>query len=176
MRKSKQEILTELNGSFNSLISVSSAVDDTIYNVSKNNRWTPAENIAHLVNATRMTSLVFTLPKFIPVLLYGKPNRTSHGFPKVVDNYQKKLEGGAVASGLYVPKKTNYAKVELNEKLKHEGDKLLIALDKKWEDEQLDNYQISHPILGLLTVRELAYFTIYHNGHHLETIKKNYLN
>ncbi len=176
MRKSKQEILTELNGSFNSLISVSSAVDDTIYNVSKNNRWTPAENIAHLVNATRMTSLVFTLPKFIPVLLYGKPNRTSHGFTKVVDNYQKKLEGGAVASGLYVPKKTNYAKVELNEKLKHEGDKLLIALDKKWEDEQLDNYQISHPILGLLTVRELAYFTIYHNGHHLETIKKNYLN
>ncbi len=175
MRKSKHEILTELNGSFNSLISVSSAVDDTIYNVSKNNKWTPAENIAHLVNATKMTSLVFTLPKFIPVLLYGKPARTSHGFGKIVNNYQKKLESGAVASGLYVPKKTNYVKVELNEKLKREGDKLILALDKKWEDEQLDHYQISHPILGSLTVRELAYFTIYHNGHHLETIKKNYL-
>ncbi len=175
MRKSKHEILTELKGSFISLISVSSAVDDKVYNVSKNNKWTPAENIAHLVNATKMTSLVFVLPKFIPVLLYGKPNRTSHGFSKVVDNYQKKLEGGAVASGLYVPKKTNYAKAELNEKLKREGDKLILALDKKWEEDQLDRYQISHPILGLLTVRELAYFTIYHNGHHLETIKKNYL-
>jgi hypothetical protein len=175
MRKSKHEILTELSGSFNSLISVSSAVDDTVYNVSKNNKWTPAENIAHLVNATKMTSLVFVLPKFIPVLLYGKPARTSHGFSKIVNNYQKKLEGGAVASGLYVPKKTNYQKAELNEKLKREGDKLVAALDKKWQDEQLDHYQISHPILGLLTVRELAYFTIYHNGHHLETIKKNYL-
>ena len=76
MRKSKHEILTELSGSFNSLISVSSAVDDTVYNVSKNNKWTPAENIAHLVNATKMTSLVFVLPKFIPVLLYGKPAKT----------------------------------------------------------------------------------------------------
>ncbi len=174
MRKSKSEIIAELKGSFDSLLTVSSSVKDELYNVSKDNKWTTAENISHLVNATKMTSLVFTLPKFIPVLLYGKPNRTSHGFSKIVDNYQRKLEGGAVASGVYVPKKTNYAKTELNEKLKREADKLIIALDKKWSDEQLDNYQISHPILGLLTVRELAYFTIYHNGHHLETIRKHY--
>ena len=55
------------------------------------------------------------------------------------------------------------------------GKKLLNALSQKWSDEQLDHFQISHPILGLLTIRELAYFTIYHNGHHLETIRKYYL-
>lgn len=175
MRKSKHEIISELGESFNSLIAVSSAVPDELYNVSNNNKWTPAENISHLVQATKMTSLVYKLPKFVPVLLYGKPNRTSHGYSKIVDNYHQKLEGGAVASGLYVPKKTNYTKATLNEKLKSEGDKLITAIDKKWNDEQLDHYQVAHPILGLLTARELAYFTIYHNGHHLETIKKYYL-
>ncbi len=175
MRKSKDEIIAELNGSFDSLIAVSSSVQDELYNVSKENKWTTAENISHLVQATKMTSLVFTLPKFIPVLLYGKPSRTSHGFSKIVDNYHNKLQEGAVASGVYVPKKARYKKAELNEKLKREGDKLISSIDKKWSDEQLDQYQISHPILGLLTVRELAYFTIYHNGHHLDTIKKHYL-
>ena len=175
MRKSKHEIIAELKGSFDSLIAVSSLVDDAIYNVSKNNKWTPAENIAHLVQATKMTSLVFILPKFVPVLLYGKPNRTSHGFGKIVDNYHHKLQDGAVATGVYVPKKTNYEKEKLNNKLRATGEKLVHAISEKWSDEQLDNYQIQHPILGLLTARELAYFTIYHNGHHLETIKKHYL-
>jgi hypothetical protein len=175
MRKSKDEIVSDLRNSFNSLMDVSSSVDDDLYNVSKNNKWTPAENIAHLVSATRMTSLAFTLPKFLHVFLYGKPGRTSHGYGKVVDNYQKKLEGGAVATGVYVPKKTNYIRAELHDKLKKESGKLIAALDNKWNDKQLDHYQVSHPILGLLTIRELAYFTIYHNGHHRNTIEKHYL-
>jgi len=175
MRKSKDEIIHELDQSFNSLVHVSSSVKDEHFNISKDNKWTPAENIAHLVQATKMTSLAFTLPKFMHVVLYGKPARTSHGYSKIVDNYHSKLDAGAVATGVYVPKKTNYEKGKLNGKLKAEGDKLITALTNKWNDDQLDHYQISHPILGLLTVRELAYFTIYHNGHHLEAIKKYYL-
>ncbi len=175
MIKTKAELVKELNDSFNSLISVSTLVKDDMYNVSKHNKWTPAENIAHLVNATKMTRLAFGLPKFVHVLLYGKPGRCSHGYTKVVDNYQKKLQNGAVATGLYVPKKTNYEKQRLHSKLRDEGNKLIAALDKKWEDEQLDKYQIAHPILGLLTVRELAYFTLYHNSHHQESIRQHYL-
>ncbi len=175
MRKSKDEIIVELGESFNSLLSAGRAVSDSDFNVSKENKWTTAENLSHLVRATKMTSYAFTLPKFVHVLMYGKPNRTSHGFSKIVDNYQKKLNEGAKATGVYVPKKTEYKKSELTSKLDSEGKKLLSALSGKWNDEQLDNYQISHPILGLLTIRELAYFTIYHNGHHLETIRKYYL-
>jgi len=175
MRKSKDEIIVDLQESFDSLVRASSSVRHELYNVSKENKWTTAENISHLINATKMTSLAFRLPKFMPVLLYGKPSRTSHGFTKVIDNYQKKLGEGATASGVYVPKKINYEREKLNKKLKDEAQKLIRAISEKWNEEQLDHYQISHPILGLLTVRELAYFTIYHNRNHLDTIKKNYL-
>lgn len=175
MRKSKDEIVTELRESFRSLGAVSASVSNDLFNVSRNNKWTTAENIQHLVNATKMTSVAFRLPKILPRLLYGKPKRTSHGFSKIVDNYHKKLEGGAVAMGVYVPKKTNYEKQKLNEKLSLEGENLVRAIESKWSDDELDQYQISHPILGLLTLRELAYFTIYHNQHHLNSIRTVYL-
>jgi hypothetical protein len=175
MRKSKDDLLKELPASFDALIKTADELPVEVFNLSKENKWTPAENIQHLITGTKMTSLAFVLPKFLHVLLYGKPGRTSHGYSKLVDNYEKKLEGGAKASGVYVPKKTDYNKTILKARLKSEGDKLVNALSQKWTDEQLDHYQISHPILGLLTVRELAYFTLYHNGHHLNTIKKYYL-
>ena len=175
MQKSKPEIISELKNSFDLLHQTGNAVPDELFNISKENKWTAAENIEHIARATKMTSLAFTLPKFLHVLLYSTPNRTSHGYTKLVHNYEKKLENGAQATGVYVPKKTDYNKPELLNKLKKNGDKLTSALSTKWTDEQLDRYQVSHPILGLLTVRELAYFTIYHNGHHLETIKKYYL-
>ena len=175
MQKSKPEIIGELKNSFDLLGQAGQAVPDSQFNISKNNKWTAAENIEHIARATKITSMAFTLPRFLHVLLYGKPNRTSHGYTKLVNNYEKKLEEGAQATGVYVPKKTNYDKAELLNKLKANGDKLTDSISAKWSEEQLDNYQVTHPILGLLTIRELAYFTIYHNRHHLETIRKYYL-
>lgn len=39
-------------------------------------------------------------------------------------------------------------------------------------DEILDTYQIPHPIIGLISVREMIYFTLYHYKHHLKAINK----
>ena len=38
-------------------------------------------------------------------------------------------------------------------------------------EEDLDRYLAPHPLLGKITLRELAYFTIYHTHHHLQIIK-----
>jgi len=50
-------------------------------------------------------------------------------------------------------------------------DKLIIAIEKKSTDTQLDQYIAPHPLLGKITLRELGYFTIYHTQHHLAIIK-----
>lgn len=175
MRKTKEEIIAELGDTFKSLGDLCDNINQQDFNISRQNKWTPAENIQHLVTSTRMTTMAFALPKFVHVMLYGKPGRTSHGYSKVIDNYKKKLEQGAEATGLYIPKKTDYSRDALKGKLDNEAGKLIRALDKKWTDEQLDHYVVKHPILGLLTVRELAYFTIYHNGHHFSTVQQIYL-
>lgn len=175
MIKSKEQIITELGDSFNSLADICTQVKHEHFNISKEGKWSAGENIQHLVNATKMTNVAFNVPKFVHVLLYGKPNRTSHSCSKVIDNYQKQLERGAKASGPYIPKQRDYQRELLQQRIKVQGDKLIASINNKWTEEQLDKYVIKHPILGLLTLRELAYFTIYHNGHHIDTIKRYYL-
>lgn len=175
MQKSKPTILSNLSASFEVLYKTATLVPDDKFNVSVQNKWTPAENISHLVTATKMTLLPFTLPKFVPALLYGKSNGTSKTYDELVAAYESKLAGGAKATGAYVPKKINYDREKLAKQILNEGEKLVNAIDAKWTEEQLDSYRVAHPILGKLTLRELAYFTIYHNIHHTETIRKYYL-
>ena len=175
MQKSKPVIINELNACFETLYKTANLVPDALFNTSKENKWTAAENISHLVTATKMTLLAFTLPKFLPALLYGKGNGTSRTYDEIVESYLQKLAAGARATGAYVPKKTNYDRTKLSNQILKEGEKLVQAVNDKCTEEQLDNYRVAHPILGKLTLRELAYFTIYHNIHHMETIRKYYL-
>lgn len=175
MHYNKTQTLDLLNESFEQLLQASNGVHEAQYNFSKEQKWSTAENVQHLINATRMTHLAFSLPKFFPRLLYGKSNRTSHTFTKVVDAYHKKLQLGAKASGLYVPGKKQYIKLQHSDALKSASAKLVSAIESKWSEQQLDALQVAHPLLGLVTLRELAYFTIYHNRHHTQTIKELYL-
>lgn len=172
--KSKAQIITELKQSFNELLETAGKVPEESYNLPKDNKWSTGENIQHLVTSTKMTRLPFSLPKPFVRLLYGKPNRASKTFDGLVHKYQTKLQEGGKASGPYVPKKRVYRKDELHQKLKTEGDKLVSAIEKT-KEEHLDEYVIAHPLLGKISLRELCYFTIYHNQHHCETIREVYV-
>jgi hypothetical protein len=175
MQRPKSTILSDLKTSYEVLYKTTNLIPDDLFNASKENKWTPSENISHLITSTQMTLLPFTLPKFVTALLYGKANGKSRTYNEVVADYESKLAAGAKATGVYIPEKTNYDRAKISTQILKEGEKLVQAIAIKWTEEQLDNYQVSHPILGKLTMRELAYFTIYHNIHHMETIRKYYL-
>jgi hypothetical protein len=175
MQKSKATIINDLRTSFEVLYKTAYLVSDDLFNTSRENKWTPAENISHLINATKMTLLAYALPKFLPALLYRKSKGKSRTYDEIVESYHQKLAAGAKASGPYIPKKINYDREKLGALLLSEGEKLVQTIEDKWTEEQLDTFQVKHPILGKLTLRELAYFTIYHTIHHTETIRKYYL-
>ncbi len=170
----KQEIISKLRASFDDAIAATQKVSEANFNVSKNNKWTAGENMAHLGVSAKMTCMAYTLPKIAPALLYGKTKDGSRSYQQVVDFYLSKLNDGAKASGVYVPAKTNYEKQRIIESLQKYRDKLANAVADKWSEEQLDTYRIAHPVLGKLTARELLYFTIYHNGHHTKTVNELY--
>jgi|SRR5882672_10633400 len=48
---------------------------------------------------------------------------------------------------------------------------MLIAKIEKQSEADLDKYILLHPLLGKLILREMLYFTIHHNEHHLELLK-----
>ena len=42
----------------------------------------------------------------------------------------------------------------------------------KWSEEKLDALQLPHPLLGNLTVREMLLFTLYHQRHHIDVVRR----
>ena len=40
-----------------------------------------------------------------------------------------------------------------------------------WEDEHIDHYQVPHPVLGKITIRELLYFNLFHFWEHFRIMR-----
>jgi uncharacterized damage-inducible protein DinB len=86
-------------------------------------------------------------------------------------SFARGIANGAKASGRYLPKQETPA--ENTEEKKNEylaqwstvsAD--LVSVVEKWNEDELNQYQLPHPLIGKLTVREMLYFTIYHNLRH----------
>ncbi|MET0393741.1 MAG: DinB family protein [Chitinophagaceae bacterium] len=135
-------------------------------------KWSAAQQVKHLVTATKTAQYAFVLPKFIVRLAGGKPNRPSRPFDELAVNYQLKLARGGKASRRYVPKPVaaGYGKERLIREFRTAMHRLISALQERWQEHQADAYIVPHPLLGKITLRELCYFTIFHTHHHLHSI------
>jgi len=85
--------------------------------------------------------------------------------------YRDEIAQGAQSSGRYLPSQEEaHANVEKKKKeLIDQFSKVsteLVSTVERWDDEELDQYLLPHPILGKLTIREMLFFTIYHNLRH----------
>ncbi len=137
-------------------------------------KWSPAQQVKHLVVAANMSRLAFTLPRFIVRLIAGKPNRKSRSYEELVAKYKLKLEQGGRASGRFVPKPIppSYGKEKLLLQFSSAMQRFSNAVKKNPDEAMPDNYLSPHPLLGKITLRELGYFTIHHTWHHLSSIQK----
>ena len=135
-------------------------------------KWSAAQQVKHLVMATKTAQLAFLLPKFIVRLAGGKSNRPSRTFDELAARYQLKLARGGKASRRYVPKPVaaGYGKERLIREFRAAMHRLISALQERWQEHQADAYIVPHPLLGKITLRELCYFTIFHTHHHLHSI------
>ncbi len=133
-------------------------------------KWSPGQQLDHLVRSVAPLERALNLPKFIPRMLFGKANRPSRSYDEVVARYHDKLAQGGKASGKYVPAAVTVAQRDaLIDKLNDLVEKLSRSLGS-YREEDLDTILLPHPLLGKLTLREMLYFTIYHVQHHHQGI------
>lgn len=135
-------------------------------------KWSAARQVKHLIKSTDMARLALILPKFLVRIVGGKPNRASRTYDELVAKYKLKLEQGGRAGGRYIPKPIlpSYGKDKLLTQFSRSMNRFAASFEKNLRDEQPDRYLAPHPLLGKITLRELAYFTIYHTYHHRENI------
>ena len=60
-------------------------------------------------------------------------------------------------------------RVELMAKREDFTKQLWLAIGS-WREQDLDRYVLPHPLLGKLTLREMLFFTLYHNYHHVRNV------
>ena len=132
--------------------------------------WSASDNLDHLIKSHKPIAKALKLPKFTLRTMFGSPNQPSRSYEAICQVYKDTLAAGGVASGRYIPSQQNpekpeTAKMELLNQFSN-ASAGLVSVAEKWVEDDLDGYLLPHPLIGKLTIREMLYFTIYHNLHH----------
>jgi uncharacterized damage-inducible protein DinB len=147
------------------------AVPATDFFIRSGSAWSASDNLDHLIKIVRPITRALKLPRLALQGMFGKSERPSRGYEEICEIYRSEIKKGAHASGRYLPDqespgdKNDLRKVDLIRQWEKASAELVAAAEE-WTEADLDACQIPHPILGKLTVREILFFTIYHNLRH----------
>ncbi|MCA9989127.1 MAG: DinB family protein, partial [Anaerolineales bacterium] len=137
--------------------------------------WSPADNLAHLIKSCQPVLLGLKLPRLALRMRFGLAEAPSGSLAALRDRYVNvALAGGGQASGRYLPEVTDTSAASREHLLaewQRHGAALLTALEG-WSEDDLEKYRGEHPLLGLLTIREILFFTLYHNLHHVNDVQR----
>lgn len=137
--------------------------------------WSPDRHLRHLTKSVGAVAAGVRAPKIVLRLKFGRPRHASRSFEEVVAVYRAALAAGGQASGRYLPSERPADaspaawRDGVLERWRKASRSLSGALER-WSDKALDRYQAPHPLLGNMTVREILFFTLYHNAHHARRV------
>lgn len=136
-----------------------------------NNKWSAGQDLVHLIKVLRIVNIGFALPKPILRVLYGINKNEKRTFQQLQTLYKTALANGAKSPSLYIPKPVLFKeKSYLIQKHQSLNQSLMNKLNIH-TDIELDSFSLPHPILGKVTLGELATFTSFHTVHHFELLK-----
>ena len=167
----KHEISQKLISHHNQFIACLESIPYSEVILSKNGKWSPAQQLVHIVKSVAPVRLAFIFPSFLLKIIFGSANRPSKTYDALISKYHAKLAAGGKASARFVPQ-LETTSIEKNSKQLQQLIKSLTSQVNSFEEDQLDRLILPHPLLGKLTLREMLYFTIYHVEHHQKQVEE----
>ena len=141
------------------------------FEVNIHDKWSAGQDLVHLIKVLQIVNIGFTLPKPFLRLLFGINKNDSRSFENLQQLYKNALEGGAKAPTIYIPKPVSFNEKEnLIQKYASLNKSFIDKLNNHTPHE-LDSYRLPHPILGKISLGELASFTSFHTSHHFDVLK-----
>jgi DinB superfamily len=135
-------------------------------------KWNPAQHLIHLTRANSRIAQGFQARDALP------DNGSGHSKPYelVRESYLAALDQAPKAllekNGAAVQVETNSSHTQILEAYQQATSGLRQAM-QTWTETDLDAKAMPHPLLGLLSVREMLEFALYHDQHHLEGVRKS---
>lgn len=171
--KDRKQLQNELNDAFDEVIKFVRKQDRSDFQKTlREEGWSTGQQLLHLIKSVAPLNKGMKIPKVLLKWKFGKTDRSEMSYKQLAETYQAKLADGATATPPFIPKA-----VSINQKetllSQYEREKVsLIKTLENWSEKKLSEQLAPHPILGMLTIREMMYFTIHHTYHHLNSMKK----
>ncbi len=171
----KQEIAVAFATEFTAVHTFFAGIDKEQFLAAPPEVWSPAENLVHLIKSCAPVIMALNIPKTALRIRFGWVKHELRTLPQVRHTYvNDALANGGKAGGPFLPEiiePLDGAQARILAKWQDKGNELQAALDK-WSDKALDQYLLPHPLLGKMTVREILFFTLYHNLHHVNDVQR----
>lgn len=137
--------------------------------------WSPADNVRHLTKSVRPVSAGLRLPRWVLRLAFGRVTGVSRSYAESREMYRARLAEG-VSAGRFSPSARPPAadpEAERARVMTYHAAAIdeMVRIVGRWPEDALDRIRLPHPALGRLTVREMLFFTVYHNRHHVEVVR-----
>ena len=143
------------------------------FEYSYNGKWHAGQQLQHLILSIKPLVKAFGTPKEKLAQLFGTANRKHRELKEVLSLVEDQLPTGIKAPEYLLPENIKYSeKVNLQETLHS----LIYELSRKidhFSENELDKYCLKHPVLGLLTLREMLENALFHVEHHHRQIVKH---
>jgi hypothetical protein len=171
----KAEIIEGLRGTQSQLAQTVSAMPPDVFIRQPTEGWSAAEYLQHLNQSVTPVGKALRLPPEKLLALFGSPDHPSRSYDAINTISLQALADGARAEDnpRFMPQLPD-DRDDLQAQLLAAWDDIhtrLIEAVENWTESELDAYNIAHPVLGALTMREMLLFTIIHNRFHLKDIQ-----
>lgn len=167
----KETIIKSLNDAVQQFNVLISNLNQNEFEKNYNDKWSAGQDLVHLIKVLRIVNIGYALPKPLIGILHESNTSESRPFELLRTLYKTSLAGGAKSPVLYLPKPVAFLDKENLIKKHQILNQALISKLNKMSESDLDKYQLPHPILGKVTLRELATFTCFHTEHHFELLQ-----
>jgi DinB family protein len=168
--QTKEDIIQQIQLAYNEVKSYVSKLDNESYNYAPKDRWSVADQLEHLILSSKGIPSALNMPK-AQLEAFGRSTTGSRSYEKLFGAYKNVLNTGMKAPAKFSPDKE---KPQSKEEILASWQMIETKFSKRlvnWSEAELDSFQLPHPALGVLTIREMLLFTIFHTYHHLRTMK-----
>ncbi|XWW47470.1 DinB family protein [Fibrella sp. USSR17] len=134
-------------------------------------RWSVADTAQHLYLSSKPVLRLVAGPRDV-FAQWGEAVQKSRSYSEVAAMYRLRLEAGQKAPANLSPRPDDVPADKATRLARLTDTYLGLASQLTgWSEDELDRYQIPHPALGLISVREMLYFVGIHTRHHIAVLQ-----
>lgn len=162
----QQEIKEQLELKYLAFVQRVSEMTAEEYLYHPSGKWSAAQHLHHLVLCVQPLVYVYMQPIKTIEEKFGRVERINKTYEELKAIYLQQLAAGGKAPEQFVPPT---GEMPSKEALKQQLTALIGKLNDalvQMNTNDFESLQIPHPLLGLITLKEMAYNAIYHVEHH----------